>query len=84
MKITCSTDWQSVELELTELVRTVRYNPDLIKMKRNLDKMISELSRQEVEARRLKNPKYLEPQLKLINESINNLEKWILMLQLTQ
>lgn len=84
MKITTASDWQSVEQELHQLIRTVNYNPDLVKMKRNLDSMVSELSRQEVVARRTKNPRYLQPQLDSINESINNIEKWILMLQLTQ
>ena len=84
MKITTASDWQSVEQELNQLIRTVNYNPDLVKMKRNLDSMVSELSRQEVVARRTKNPRYLQPQLDSINESINNIEKWILMLQLTQ
>lgn len=84
MKITTASDWQSVEQELNQLIRTVNYNPDLVKMKRNLDSMITELSRQEVVARRTKNTRYLQPQLDSINESINNIEKWILMLQLTQ
>lgn len=84
MKITTASDWQSVEQELNQLIRTVNYNPDLVKMKRNLDSMVTELSRQEVVARRTKNPRYLRPQLDSINESINNIEKWILMLQLTQ
>ena len=84
MKITNASDWQSVESELSTLIRTVNYNPDLVKMKRNLDSMVTELSRQEVVARRTKNPRYLQPQLDNINESINNIEKWILMLKLTQ
>jgi hypothetical protein len=84
MKITAASDWQSVEQELNQLIRTVNYNPDLVKMKRNLDSMVTELSRQEVVARRTKNSRYLQPQLDSINLAINNIEKWILMLQLTQ
>jgi len=83
MKITCAQDWQAVDAELRIQLNNMRYNHDLIKMKRNIEKMISELSRREVEARRLKNPRYLEPYLQNVNQSINNLEKWILMLQLS-
>lgn len=84
MKITCAQDWIQVEADLNSQLKTMRFNPDLVKMKRNIERMITNLSRQEVEARRLKNSRYLEPTLKQINESISNLEKWILMLQLSQ
>jgi hypothetical protein len=82
--ITSSNDWLEVDRYLRSLIATVRYNRDLVKMHQNIDRMISDLSRQEVEARRLKNPKYLEPAIKQINEAIHNMEKWILMLQLSQ
>jgi hypothetical protein len=84
MKITCTQDWQEVERDLRSQIKMIRYNPDLIKMKKNIEIMITELSRQEVEARRTKNPRYLLPQLDKINTAIHNLEKWILMLQLSQ
>ena len=84
MKITCAQDWNQVDRDLREQIKTLRYNPDLIKMKKNIENMITELSRQEVEARRTKNPRYLLPQLDKINTAVSNLEKWILMLQLSQ
>lgn len=82
--ITSSNDWLEIDRYLRSLIATVRYNRDLVKMHQNIDRMISDLSRQEVEARRLKNSRYLEPKIKQINEAINNMEKWILMLQLSQ
>ena len=65
-------------------IRTVRYNPDLQKMKRNIDSMITELSKAEVEARRLKNTKYIQPKIDEINVAINKMEKWIIVLLLAQ
>lgn len=82
--ITTSNDWFEIDRYLLSLMSTVRYNRDLVQMHRNIDRMISDLSRQEVEARRTKNPRYLEPKIKQINEAIGNMEKWILMLQLSQ
>jgi hypothetical protein len=83
MKIETSADWIEIDRYIRSLISTVRYNRDLVKMHRNIDLMISNLSRREVEARRMKNPRYLEPYIQEINEAINNLEKWILMLQLS-
>jgi len=84
MKIESSADWSEVERHLSSLMSLVDYNSDVVKMQRNIGRMVSELSRQEVEARRLKNPRYLDSQLLKINQAINNLEKWILMLQLSR
>lgn len=84
MKITSSHDWTIVEKELMSQIRTVRYNPDLQKMKRNIDAMVRELSKSEVDARRLKNTKYLQPKIDAINDAINKMEKWIIVLLLAQ
>ena len=77
-------DWPEIERELTSQIRSINYNPDLNKMKRNLDAMVTRLNRAEVEARRTNGYKYLEPQIAEINQSIDLLEKWILMLALRQ
>jgi hypothetical protein len=84
MKISSLADWPRVERELRSLISLVDYNPDIVKMQRNIAGMISELSRREVEARRMKNTRYLEPHLRDINTAISNLEKWILVLKLSQ
>jgi hypothetical protein len=75
-------DWFEVDKELVRQIRGVGYNPDLAKMKRNLDEMIRDFSRAEVEARRTKNYHYLQPRIDNINRSIESLEHWILMLVL--
>lgn len=84
MEIKTLADWPEVERELNTQIRLVKYNPDLLKMKRNIDAMLTELSKAEVEARRLKNTKYLQPRINDINIAIDKLEKWILVLLLSQ
>ena len=82
MEIKTINDWFEVERELTQRIRSLGYNPDLAKMKRNLDEMIRDLSRAEVEARRTKNYRYLQTRIDDINKSIESIEHWILMLVL--
>lgn len=84
MKIKTSEDWWPIEQEIKSQLKSMNYNRDLYKMKDNITIMVVELNKAEVEARRLKNSKYLEPKIKEINEAINNLEKWILMLILSE
>ena len=48
-------------------------------MLQNIDEMVSELSRAEVHARRNNKPISELQELKRVNDSINFLEKWILM-----
>jgi hypothetical protein len=84
MEIKTSADWLVVERELQAQIKTVNYNPDLHKMKRNLDTMVRELNQAEVEARRTNGYKYLSNRITEINQAINQLEKWIFILLLAQ
>lgn len=84
MEIKSWADWPEVDRELTNQIRLIDYNPDLHKMKRNLDAMVTELNKAEVEARRIKNYRYLEPQLAQVNGAIAQLEQWIFLLLLRQ
>jgi hypothetical protein len=84
MEIKTSGDWWAIEQELKTQLKSMNYNSDLYKMKDNITVMVVELNKAEVTARRLKNFKYLEPKIAEINSAINNLEKWILMLILSQ
>jgi DNA-binding transcriptional regulator GbsR (MarR family) len=84
MKIESISDWPNIDAELQRQIRSVNYNSDLYKMKRNIDAMVKELSKAEVEARRLKNFKYLQPKIDEINVAIDKMEKWIIMLLLAQ
>lgn len=84
MKINNSSDWFLVDLELNSQIRSLNFNPDLNKMKRNLEKMVTELNKAEVDARRLKTNKYIQPKIDEINIAIDQLEKWIIVLILRQ
>ena len=84
MEIKSWADWPEVDRELTNQIRLIDYNPDLHKMKRNLDVMVTELNKAEVEARRIKNYRYLEPQIAQVNGAITQLEQWIFLLLLRQ
>lgn len=84
MKIESLSDWHDIDIELERQIRTINYNPDLRKMKRNIDAMVRELSKAEVDARRLRNYKYIQPKIDEVNLAIDKLEKWIIMLLLAQ
>lgn len=56
----------------------IGYNADLQKMFWNIDEMVTELSKLEVEARRTKSTSYLSNKILEINKAIDYLEKLIL------
>lgn len=77
-----ATDWQTISINLRKNLNSVGYNPDLQKIYSNIEKMISHLSKLEVEYRRTNKFTDVEEQLNKINSSLNHLEKLILMAQL--
>jgi hypothetical protein len=82
MKITKSTDWQYYSVSLKKQMSGIGYNPDLLKMFQNIEKMISDLSKLEVEYRRTNKISVVENQLAQINKSITHFENLLLMAQL--
>jgi len=78
MQIQTSLDWQAVHSELRTQIGQLPFNPDLRKMLNNITNMITELSQIEVEARRKNMTHITEPKVKAINESIDRLEKLLL------
>jgi hypothetical protein len=82
MKIEQATDWQEVKSSLLKQMQSIGYNPDFSKMIKNIDSMITELSKIEVEARRIRKSKLVHNQLVTINKAIDHLEKLLLMAQL--
>lgn len=78
MQIQSSLEWESVLTELRRQIGELPYNSDLWKMLNNIDDMVDDLSRNEVEARR-KRSSNTEKQLREINEAIDRLEKLLLM-----
>jgi len=71
-------EWPKVKDELLKNLSSSGYNPDLKRMLKNIETMVVELSKQEVDARRLKKPEYTKEKVDAINKAINHLEKFIL------
>jgi len=81
MEIKHSLDWQKVNSQLRKQLSQVNYNPDLYHMLKNIDHMVTELSKDEVVARQTRRTTTWNNQLEKINKSINHLEKLILIAQ---
>jgi hypothetical protein len=82
MKIETSLDWKNISNKLHAQLNNLPYNSDLHKMLKNIDKMVDDLSKLEVIARRIRNTSYLTDKVSDINKSIDHLEKLILMASL--
>lgn len=82
MQITSSLDWYPVHTELLKQVNSIGYNPDLYKMFSNIHNMVIELSKAEVETRRINKPEYNKEKVDAINKAIDHLEKLLLVAKL--
>lgn len=82
MKINNSIEWTDVSFELDQLLVSVDFNPDLHKLFFNIQSMVTELSKIEVELKRTRNTRRFEEQLEKINQAIDYLEKLVLMAKL--
>lgn len=79
MKIETALDWQEASIQISKDLNRLGYNPDLRKMFYNLQLMVTELSKLEVNGRRLKTNNFTQTQVEKINKAIDHLEKLILM-----
>lgn len=70
--------------ELRAQLHTINYNKDLRKYLRNIESMITEYSKAEVIARRQGGPKYTPSVHQKLVDSINYLEKMIILAKLMQ
>ena len=82
MKIERAIDWNQVSIDLSSQMNGIGYNPDLVRMHRNLDKMVTELSKLEVNLRRTGKFEMLDVRVAEINKAINHFEKLLLMANL--
>lgn len=82
MFINNSLDWEKVSKSLVEQQDSLPYNRDLYRLYRNICSMVSELSKLEVEARRLNAPYMIAEKIAEINSAIDRLEKLILIAKL--
>jgi hypothetical protein len=79
MQIQTALDWQHVSDRLKTDLDRIGYNPDLRKMYNNIQLMVTELSKLEVNGRRIRSTTYTQSQVEKINKAIDHLEKLILM-----
>jgi hypothetical protein len=79
MKIETALDWQQVSVQVNKDLNSIGYNPDLRKMFNNIQLMVTELSKLEVNGRRLRTTNFTKDILEKINKAIDHLEKLILM-----
>ena len=79
MKIETALDWQEVSAQIRRDLDRVGYNPDLRKMFTNIQIMVTELSKLEVNGRRIKSTDFTQKEVEKINKAIDHLEKLILM-----
>ena len=79
MKIETALDWQEVSMQIRRDLNSIGYNPDLKKLFDNIQLMVTELSKLEVNGRRLRTINYTQSQVEKINKAIDHLEKLILM-----
>ena len=82
VKIETSLDWMDVGGMLTRQLNNVPFNYDLRRLIANIDKMVIDLSKAEVEARRIHKLEYTKEKVDDINKAIDHLEKLLLIAQL--
>lgn len=82
MKVAKATDFQEVSRILYDDLHAIGYNPDLFKMLRNIEGMITDLSISEVPLRRTGHFYHLKDKVDAINKAIKHLENLILMARL--
>jgi hypothetical protein len=82
MKIEKAIGWGKVSIQLQAQMNQAGYNPDLNKMLRNIDLMVTELSKLEVGFRRIHKSNMTDDKVNEINKAISHLEKLILMASL--
>jgi hypothetical protein len=78
MKIKNSLEWENVRIDLKFQILKLPYDTSIRQMLRNIDVMVGELSKVEVEARRTKVSYYKDAQLTKVNEAIESLDKIIM------
>jgi len=82
MKIEHAIDFQDVSAQLRNDLRNIPYNKDLRRLYQNIESMVTQLSKLEVEARRMTKSYACETKVSEINKAIDHLEKLILMAKL--
>lgn len=82
MEIKTATDYEPIHDALIKEIRFVGFNQDLSHFLFNIGTMVENLSKQEVECRRIHNFKNIQEPLEKINAAIKHLEQLLLMARL--
>ena len=82
MNITHAIDWQTIRSKLRIELSCIGYNPDLNKMLKNIDTMVTDLSKLEVSARRNHSTLFTKEKVDEINQAIKHLEQFLLVAKL--
>jgi hypothetical protein len=78
MKIKNSLEWDPIRQELKQQILQLPYDTSIRRMLKNIDRMVADLSKTEVEARRTKVAYYRNEKLSKVNEAIESLDKIII------
>ncbi len=78
MKIKNSLEWDKVRNDLKQQILKLPYDTSIRQMLRNIDTMVADLSKTEVEARRTKVSYYQNEKLSKVNSAIESLDKIII------
>ena len=82
MTINSAIEGRTVCDQLDAELHKLRHNPDLRKMLRNIENMVTEISKKEVMCRQSRNIRLLEEPLQRLNSAVEHLQKLILIAQL--
>jgi hypothetical protein len=82
MKIETALDWDKISTQIQKQMTAAGYNPDLTRMLKNIDTMVTELSKLEVTFRRIHKSNMTDDKVAEINKAIDHLEKLVLMANL--
>jgi hypothetical protein len=82
MNVKTAIDGRTVCDDLRRDLSRIRYNPDLRKMLKNIEGMLTDISKKEVICRQSRQSFILEGPLASINQSIDHLQKLILVAKL--
>jgi hypothetical protein len=78
MTIKSSLDWQLTRAELDAQICATSHSVELRKMLKNIDNMVTDLSKLEVEARRTKSDRGCVDKIKEIEEAVTHLDQWLI------
>lgn len=84
MEINSALEGREVCDRLRKELSSIRYNRDLQKIYQNIEKMVTEVSKLEVVCRQHRSVMMLQDPLRNLNESVDRLEKLILVAKLME